>query len=160
MGNTLHEVIFLNHQEYAHINFIALDLLIDAGINCLPVDAAKIASVYGFGKNIDLSKSRYDNIVEISRLVLSLFGYQNNIVYSEYLAIKIMSPLVILKEIGISSSTQLEYICELPPLPASMRFDLYKIMSNKTEIGSYSIEKRVYKNFTAWVNSVRRNRKI
>lgn len=152
-GYTICEVIFLNHQEYSHINYLALDLLIDAKIDRLPVDVAEIASNHGISSIIDFSKSRYDNAVIVSKHILGKYGYNNNLYYSEYLATKILSPLIIFKELGINNFEHFHFLSDLPILIASLRFDLYKNLISKSEIGKYSIEKRALNCFRDWINS-------
>ena len=96
-GNNTRGVIFLDQQEYSHLNYLALDLIIDARINRLPVDISNIAAIYGLRKLIDYSKSRFENTVIVSQHILKMFGYDDNIYNAEYLAVKILSPLIVLR---------------------------------------------------------------
>lgn len=155
-GNNTRGVIFLDQQEYSHLNYLALDLIIDARINRLPVDISNIASIYGLRKLIDYSKSRFENTVIVSQHILKMFGYDDNIYYAEYLAVKILSPLIVLRELDVKSYDHFTELTDLPILISALRFDLYKNLVNQTQIGRYNVEKRALRCFSNWIKTIKK----
>ena len=93
----------MNEQEYKHIRNLAWDLLIDANISQLPVDINAIASLYHLQHLIDNSKSLYDNTLRISEGILKIFGMKNP-EFTRYLAVRILAPMIVFKELGIQSA--------------------------------------------------------
>ena len=146
----------MNHQECEHINYLALDILIDSKIDQLPVNVAQIAAHHGLNYTIDLSKTRFENTVAISSLILQKYGYDHSLFYSEYLAVKILSPLVVFKELGISMFEEFYVLADLPPLIASLRFEHYENLCRHNDIGKYNIEKRILNMFKNCISFVHR----
>lgn len=155
-GNTSRGVIFLNRQECEHINYLALDILIDSKADKLPINIAQIVAHYRLDYTIDLSKSRFENAVAISSLILQKYGYDHDLFYSEYLAVKILSPLVVFKELDISIFEEFYVLSDLPPFIASLRFEHYENLRRHNDIGKYNIEKRILNRFNNWISFVRR----
>ena len=91
----------MNKQEYKHIRNLAWDLLINAKISKLPVDIVAVANVYGFQSVLDNSKSRYENMLNISRCVLDLFGYSSDPDFVKYLTVRVLAPVVVFKALDI-----------------------------------------------------------
>jgi len=144
----------MNKQEYKHIRNLAWDLLINAKISKLPVDIVAVANVYGFQSVLDNSKSRYENMLNISRCVLDLFGYNSDFDFVKYLTIRVLAPVVVFKALDIKSVDEVCKYTDLPPELASQRFDRYKMLIQRDMFCTSNLEVKVLKQFSAWIESL------
>lgn len=147
MGNTLYEVIFVTRQECQHIRNFSLDLLIDANIRCLPVNVAGIAKVY----NINLSKVKtpFANTLYLSDKLLNIFGYNTKL--AKYLAVELLSPMIILRNLNIQSVIEIAGMTKLPLSIATQRFNKYKILLTYKSFKPSNLESKVLLQFNDWI---------
>lgn len=152
MGKTPYGVIFLTKQEYKHIRNLAWDLLIDARISRLPVDIRAIANIYNLGHLIDNSKLLYDNTLSVSEGILIIFGlnYPN---FPKYLAVRILAPIIVLKELGIKSAEEISNLSGLPIDLANQRYKRFKILLLRNSFQISRLETIVLSQFRQWINN-------
>ena len=129
----------MNEQEYKHIRNLAWDLLIDANISQLPVDINAIASLYHLQHLIDNSKSLYDNTLRISEGILKIFGMTNP-EFTRYLAVRILAPMIVFKELGIQSAEELGSLSGLPANLANQRFKRFKMLLSRNTFQTSRLE--------------------
>lgn len=153
MGNTIHEVIFLTQQEYQHIKNLSWDLLVDAKISSLPVDIRKIAALYGLEKKMNHNVSRYENALLLANGILKIFGYNTDQDSVECLAIRILAPLMVLKELGVTTPAELSRLTDLPIDISQRRFSRYLSILERSVFGSSQLEQLMIKNFKQWINA-------
>lgn len=142
----------MNGQEYKHIRTLAWDLLIDANISQLPVDINSIAKLYNLQYLINGSKSLYENAISVSEGILKIFG-----IYSsespKYLAIRILAPMIIFKELGTTSA---EELCELSGLPsqiAAQKFKRLEMLIQRNAFQTSRLETIVLSQFREWIDN-------
>lgn len=147
MGNTLYEVIFVTRQECQHIKNFSLDLLIDANIRCLPVNVMGVAKVY----NINLSqvKTLFTNTLYLSDKLLNIFGYNTKL--TKYLAVELLSPMIILRNLNIQSVIEIADITKLPLSIATQRFNKYKMLLTYKSFKPSNLESKVLLQFNDWI---------
>ena len=141
----------MDKQQYKHIRNLAWDLLIDADIKSLPVDIGKIAALYNLRHLIDVSKSRYENALLISKNILKLFGY--NTALSRTLAIRILSPMIVLKSLNIKSAAEINQLTELPIELCHSRFERYTMLLTRNAFLTSTLETKVLSQFQSWINT-------
>ena len=117
----------MNKQEYQHIRNLAWDLLIDANISQLPVDINAIAALYDLQYLIDNSKSLYDNTLSVAEGILKIFGMDNPEL-TKHLAVRILAPMIVFKELGIQSAEEMSSISGLPIDLANQRFKRFEML--------------------------------
>ena len=142
----------MNEQEYKHIRNLAWDLLIDANISQLPVDISAIANLYNLQNLIDNSKSLYENTLSVSEGILKIFGMTNP-EFTRYLAVRILAPMIVFKELGVKS---VEELCRLSGLPtdlASQRFKRFEMLLSRNAFQTSRLETIVLSQFRKWINS-------
>lgn len=149
-------MIFLTKQEYQHIRNLAWDLLIDANITSLPVSLHAIAALYGMQSLIDTSKSRYENACILSYHILKIFGYKNELEYVRYLAIRILAPMIVLREVNVSSAKEVADLTELPIQIASQRYRRYCMLLDRNAFGTSQAEVKVLSQFMDWIITFRK----
>lgn len=142
----------MNKQEYKHIRTLAWDLLIDANISQLPVDINSIAKLYNLQYLINGSKSLYENTISVSEGILKIFG-----IYSpespKYLAIRILAPMIVFKELGTTSA---EELCELSGLPsqiAAQRFKRLEMLIQRNAFQTSRLETIILSQFREWIDN-------
>lgn len=142
----------MNEQEYKHIRNLAWDLLIDANITQLPVDINAIASIYNLQHLIDNSKSLYENTLIISEGILKIFGMTNPEL-TRYLAVRILAPMIVFKELGIKSAEELGRISGLPADLANQRFKRFEILLSRNAFQTSRLETIILSQFRQWISS-------
>lgn len=141
----------MDKQEYKHIRNLAWDLLIDANISSLPVDISKIAALYKFESFINPFKSRYENTLAISEKILNLFGYNSS--FSQTLAIRILSPMIVLKSLNIKSAAEINQFTDLPIKLCFNRFERYKTLLVRNAFCTSTLEVKVLSQFQNWIDN-------
>lgn len=142
----------MNEQEYKHIRNLAWDLLIDANISQLPVDINAIASLYHLQHLIDNSKSLYDNTLRISEGILKIFGMTNP-EFTRYLAVRILAPMIVFKELGIQSAEELGSLSGLPANLANQRFKRFEMLLTRNAFQTSRLETIVLLQFQNWIDN-------
>lgn len=104
----------MTKQEYEHIRNLAWKLLIDANITKLPTSITQIAKLYNLQNKMDYNRSRFENCKIISHEILLLFGLPSSDSAIKMLAVRLMAPLIILKECKIFSAEQLSNLTQIP----------------------------------------------
>lgn len=143
----------MTKQEYKHIRNLAWDLLIDAKISQLPVDINAIASLYNLQYLIDISKPLYDNALSVSEGILKIFGL-NEQNFSKYLAIRILSPLIVFDKLRVNSPKEINELSKLPMYIANQRFERLKMLSSQNVFGTSKIENTVLSQFSKWIELI------
>jgi len=142
----------MNEQEYKHIRNLAWDLLIDANISQLPVDINAIASLYDLQQLTDKSKSLYENTLSVSEGILKLFGMYNP-GFTKYLAVRVLAPMIVFKELGITSAEELCRLSGLPQDIANQRFKRLETLLQRNAFKTSRLESIVLLQFQEWINS-------
>lgn len=123
----------MTKQEYVHIRNLAWDLLIDAKISELPVDISRIAVLYNIEYNHDADF--YDKALEVSKEILSVFGYKTEPEYVEALTVRLLAPAIVLKQIDVKSAGDISEKTGLPIDIAQIRFERYKVLVERNKFG-------------------------
>lgn len=139
----------MNKQEYQHIRNLAWDILIDSQIGTLPIDIIPIARLYHSENLVDYSKSLYDNVLAVSAQILKTYGYNTEL--NKYLAIRIMSPMIVLKELNIKSAEDTARLTGLPLYLAKQRFERYKMLLVRNAFETSALETKVLNQFQDWL---------
>lgn len=142
----------MDKYEYKFIRNLAWDLLIDANISQLPVDINAVAALYNLQHLIDNSKTLYENTLSVSKGILELFGMDNKD-FIKPLAVRILAPMIVFKELGITSA---EEICKLSGLPqnvANQRFKRFEMLFQRNAFQIFRLETIVLSQFREWINS-------
>ena len=142
----------MNKQEYQHIRNLAWDLLIDANISQLPVDINAIAALYDLRHLIDNSKSLYDNTLSVAEGILKIFGMDNPEL-TKHLAVRILAPMIVFKELGIQSAEELGNLSGLPANLANQRFKRFEMLSSRNAFQTSRLETIVLSQFREWIDS-------
>lgn len=141
----------MTEQEYKHIRNLAWDLLIDAHISKLPVDIYKIAKIYDLQNYIDKYKSLYNNSLLISYHILTLFGYNNNSNNTKHLALRILSPMIILKALDVQSADEISKLTNLPLSLSIQRLERYHLLLKRNAFKTSNLETKVLSQFQEWI---------
>lgn len=142
----------MNEQEYKHIRNLAWDLLIDANISRLPVDISAIANLYNLQNLIDNSKSLYENTLSVSEGILKIFGMTNP-EFTRYLAVRILAPMIVFKELGVKSAEELSRLSGLPADLANQRFKRFEMLLSRNAFQTSRLETVVLSQFRQWIDS-------
>lgn len=142
----------MNEQEYKHIRNLAWDLLIDANISQLPVDINAIAAIYNLQPLIDNSKSLYENTLSVAEGILKIFGMTNP-EFTRYLAVRILAPMIVFKELGVKSAEELCRLSGLPTDLVSQRFKRFEMLLSRNAFQTSRLETIVLSQFRKWINS-------
>ena len=142
----------MTKQEYIHIRNLAWDLLIDANISQLPVDISAIANLYNLQHLIDNSKSLYENTLSVSEGILKIFGMTNPEL-TRYLAVRILAPMIVFKELDIKSAEELCRLSGLPADLANQRFKRFEMLLSRNAFQTSRLETIVLSQFRQWINS-------
>ena len=142
----------MNKQEYQHIRNLAWDLLIDANISQLPVDINAIAALYDLRHLIDNSKSLYDNTLSVAEGILKIFG-MNNPELTRHLAVRILAPMIVFKELGIKSAEEMSSLSGLPIDLANQRFKRFEMLLSRNAFQTSHLETIVLSQFRKWIDS-------
>lgn len=142
----------MNKQEYKHIRNLAWDLLIDANISQLPVDINAIATIYNLQPLIDNSKSLYENTLSVAEGILKIFGMTNP-EFTRYLAVRILAPIIVFKELGVKSAEELGRLSGLPADLANQRFKRFEMLLSRNAFQTSRLETVVLSQFRQWISS-------
>lgn len=142
----------MTEQEYKHIRNLAWDLLIDANISRLPVDINAIATLYDLQHLIDNSKSLYDNTLSVSEGILKIFGMTNP-EFARYLTIRILTPMIIFKELDVKSAEEMSSLSGLPIDLANQRFKRFEMLLSRNAFQTSRLEAIVLSQFREWIDS-------
>lgn len=142
----------MTKQEYQHIRNLAWMLLADSKTQSLPVDITKITKQYQIDDILDFSKTRYANAIMIAEKILAIYGYPSDEEYCKFLAVRILSPLIVLKELNIQSSHEIKVLCDIPNQIATQRFSRLQMLLKRNKFGISDIELSMLKNFAHWIN--------
>lgn len=142
----------MNEQEYKHIRNLAWDLLIDANISQLPVDINAIAALYNLQPLINNSKSLYENTLSVAKGILKIFGMTNP-EFTRYLAVRILAPMIVFKELGIKSAEELCGLSGLPADLANQRFKRFEMLLSRNAFQTSRLESIVLSQFNQWIKS-------
>ena len=143
----------MKEQEYKHIRNLAWDLLIDANISQLPIDISAIANLYNLQHLIDDSKSLYENTLSVSEGILKIFGMTNP-EFTRYLAVRILAPMIVFKELGIKSAGELCRLSGLPADLANQRFKRFEMLLSRNAFQTSRLETIVLSQFRQWISSL------
>lgn len=132
----------MNEQEYKHIRNLAWDLLIDANISQLPVDINAIAAIYNLQPLIDNSKSLYENTLSVAEGILKIFGMTNP-EFTRYLAVRILAPMIVFKELGVKSAEELSRLSGLPADLANQRFKRFEMLLSRNAFQTSRLETEI-----------------
>lgn len=144
----------MTKEEYKHIRNLAWDLLIDAHISKLPVDIIEIAKIYSIQNHIDADKSLYENSISICSNILNIFGYNNEPNYSKYLAVRILSPIIVLKALNVQNAEDISKLTGLPLYLSEQRYERYQILLKRNVFELSNLETKVLSQFQEWINSL------
>lgn len=142
----------MNKQEYQHIRNLAWDLLIDANISRLPVDINAIAALYNLQHLIDNSKSLYENTISVAEGILKIFGMTNP-EFTRYLAVRILAPMIVFKELGIKSAEELGRLSGLPANLVNQRFKRFEMLLSRNAFLTSRLENVVLSQFNQWIKN-------
>lgn len=142
----------MNEQEYKLIRNLAWDLLIDAGIKSLPVDIKAIAKIYDLETLISEEKTVYENTLIVTSEILKLFG-TNNADFSKYLTVRILAPMIVLKELCIESAESLSDVTGLPIDVANYRLKRLKMLVERDAFETSNLESIVLSQFRDWIST-------
>ena len=142
----------MKEQEYKHIRNLAWVLLIDANISQLPVDISAIANLYNLQHLIDNSKSLYENTLSVSEGILKIYGMTNH-EFTRYLAVRILAPMIVFKELGIKSAEELCRLSGLPADLANQRFKRFEMLLSRNAFQTSRLETIVLSQFRQWISS-------
>ncbi len=141
----------MTKQEYKHIRNLAWDLLIDSNTSSLPVDIVAIARLYALEHLIDNNKSLYENALSVSDGILKVFGL-NNIEHSKYLAVRILAPVIVFKELNIKSAKEMSDLSGLPIDIATQRYDRLLMLQERNSFEVSRLENIVLSQFKEWIS--------
>lgn len=142
----------MNEQEYKHIRNLAWDLLIDANISQLPVDINAIASLYDLQYLVDNSNSLYNNTLAVAGGILKIFGLANP-QFARYLAVRILAPMIVFKELRIKSAEEMSNLSGLPIDLAKQRFERFEMLLVRNAFETSRLETIVLSQFREWLNN-------
>lgn len=137
----------MTKQEYEHTRNLAWLILINAKITELPIDETKLASVLFEKINIDADKSRFENVLEISKHILEIYGYDTRYELCHALTVRLMAPMIVLKELNIKTKKELQDITDLPEKEAEKRFKRYELLLKRNKFETSNFESKVLKQF-------------
>lgn len=143
----------MTKQEYQHIRNLAWDLLIDAHITILPTNIEAIAKMYGC-QNIIEGNSLYNDALSVSNNILTILGYPSSMEHSKCLAVRILSPMIVLKELRVSSATDIARYTNLPLTEANKRFSRLQELMTRDKFETSGLETRVLEQFKPWITAV------
>lgn len=141
----------MTEQEYKFIRNLSWDLLIDANISQLPVDINSIAGIYDLQSLINSNKSLYNNTLFISEGILKIFGL-NNPKLIKCLTVRLISPMIVLKELNINSAQEVSDISGLPIDIAIQRFNRLQMLLSRNAFETSRLETIVLSQFREWIN--------
>lgn len=134
-------------QEYKHIRNLAWSILIEIGANSLPVQLDTITNIYQISVNVD---NYYNKAIQISSCLLSIFGLNKDL--SEMLAIRLLSPMVVLREIGVHSGKDIAKLTGLPIFVANKRYERLQMLVKRNAFCTSRLEQIVLKQFEPWIS--------
>lgn len=141
----------MTKQEYQTIRDIAWLILINSKTSSLPIDINKIETLYKLPKPINKNQSRYNQCLEVSNEILKLYGMDNNLSY--HLAVRIMAPAIVLREIKVASVKELSIITDVPMDIAERRFSRLQELLKRDKFETSNMESIVLSQFKGWIKN-------
>jgi hypothetical protein len=86
----------------------------------------------------------------VSTQILEIYGYNTD--FAKYLAIRLMSPIIILKELKITSVEDIVNITGLPLNIAKKRYERYQMLLVRNAFETSHLETKVLNQFQDWLN--------
>ena len=74
--------------------------------------------------------------------------------HSKCLAVRILSPMIVLKELKVSSATDIARYTNLPLTEANKRFSRLQELMTRDKFETSSLETRVLEQFKPWITAV------
>lgn len=143
----------MTEQEYKHIRNLSWDVLIETGANSLPIQLDTITNLYQIKVNED---NYYNKAIQISSGLLSMFGLNNSL--SETLAIRLLSPMIVLKEVGVCSGEDISKLTGLPIWIANKRYERLQMLIKRNAFCTSRLEQIVLKQFEPWISQQKSGR--
>lgn len=144
-------MIFLTKQEYKHIRNLAWDLLIDSNTSSLPVNILEIAKLYDLEHLVDDDKPLYENAVSVSDGILKVFGLGGKGL-SKYLAVRILAPVIVFKELNVKSAKEVSDLSGLPIDIAAQRYERLLMLQERNVFETSHLESIVLSQFREWIS--------
>ncbi len=141
----------MTKQEYQHIRNLSWDLLIDANITSLPTNIISIAKIYNCQNEILDNHPLFDNTLSVSKCILAIFGYHTSVEYQKCLAVRILAPSIVLKELRVKTASEVIQYTLLPPIEAVKRFERLQELIKRNKFGMSNMEVRTLKQFQPWI---------
>ncbi|MBS6715320.1 MAG: hypothetical protein KH231_07640 [Dialister sp.] len=138
-------------QEYKTIRDLAWIVLINAHINEIPVDVSKIFRAYKINKPKTPGNSRFDKALAASSSILNFFGLNPS--FDKMLAVRILAPMIVVREIKIKSAEQLAKVFDLPHEIAAQRFERFEMLESRNKFLISNLEKKVLQEFQPWIQN-------
>lgn len=142
----------MTKQEYQHIRNLAWVILIDANITCLPIDIITIADLYHCKNLLQHNKSLYKNTLSVSSYILQTYGYKAS--YCKYLAIRMLSPIIVLKELNVQSASDIIKFTGLPLSEANKRYLRLQMLLKRNMFETSNLETKLLYQFKPWLTSL------
>lgn len=141
----------MTQQEYKTIRDLAWIVLINAHLNKIPVDVSKIFRAYKIKEPKTPGNSRFDKALTASSSILNLFGLDPS--FDKMLAVRILAPMIVVREIKIKSAEQLAKVFDLPYDVAVQRFERFEMLESRNKFLISNLEKKVLKEFQPWIQN-------
>lgn len=133
----------MTKSEYIFIRDYAWKILVLSKINSLPVDITLIKSRFYIDE--PYQQPNFREFVSLSKVLLQQIGLDSRDENAIALATRIMAPLIVLKECGVSSPTELQNLTLLPQPIAEKRF--IRLNAKDQTTGMSPAEREVLKLF-------------
>lgn len=143
----------MTKQEYQHIRNLSWDLLIDANITSLPTNITSIAKIHNCQNKILNTDSLFNNALSVSQCILSIFGYPTSIEYQKCLAVRILAPSIVLKELKVKTASEVMEYTYLPPIESVKWLERLQELIKRNKFGMSNMEVRVLKQFQPWITT-------
>lgn len=121
--------------------------MISAKIIELPINEDKLASALSEKIDIGTNKSRFENVLEISKHVLKMYGYDTRYELCHALTVRLMAPMIVLKELNIKTEEELQDITDLPKEEAVKRFERYLMLLKRGKFETFNFESKILRQF-------------
>lgn len=142
---------------YAHIRNLSWDLLANAHMTSLPIDIRKIADLHKLSYLIKENNSLYKNTYIVSKAILKIFGYSSRHAVCDTLAVRLMAPLIVLRDCDVDSPAEVAKMTLLPDKLAKQRYE--RLLCAK-EVGLFELssqERVIRVIFSDYVGSYSKN---
>lgn len=142
----------MTKQEYKLIRDLAWDLIIEANVTELPIDIIKISRLYNLEHTVKNTMTLYDNMLSVSSKILNEFGLSNSDA-PKYLTVRVMSPMIVLRELGVKSADEVKQFTGLPIEIATQRFDRLQMLVKRGAFETSRLETIILTQFRQWIES-------